>query len=71
MEDEWEVTEREYNNMSVGIRRQVSLLDFYHLKLKKKSKEHHRGENELGRKASRVEMPTFDGTNQISSTACV
>jgi hypothetical protein len=71
MEDEWETMEREYNNMIAGFRRQVSLLDFYHLKLKKKSKEHHRGDIELGCKASRMEMPTFDGTNQISATTWV
>lgn len=71
MEDEWEIVERKYNNMSASFRRQVSLLDFYHLKLKKKSMERHWGDNELGRRASRMEMPTFDGTNQILATAWV
>jgi hypothetical protein len=71
MEDEWETMEREYNNMSAGFKRQVSLLDFYHLKLKKKYKERHRGDNELGSKASMMEMPTFDGTNHISATTWV
>jgi hypothetical protein len=47
MEDEWEIMERQYKNISAGFRRQVSLLDLYHLKLKKKSKECHWGDNEL------------------------
>jgi hypothetical protein len=71
MEDEWEIVERDYNNMSVGFRRRVSLVEYYHLRFKRKSKEHHKGDNELGHKASRMEIPTFDGTSQILVEAWV
>jgi hypothetical protein len=54
MEDEWEIVERDYNNMSAGFRRKVSLVEFNHLRLKRKSKEHHRGDSELGHKISRM-----------------
>jgi hypothetical protein len=37
--DEWETAEREYNAMSVGFRRQVSMGEYFHLKMKRRSKE--------------------------------
>jgi hypothetical protein len=54
MEDERETMKREYNNMSEKFRRKISLLDFYHLKLKNKSKERHPGGNDIGSKESRI-----------------
>jgi hypothetical protein len=57
--------------MSVGFRRQVSMGEYFHLKMKRRSKEHYKGDNELGRKARRMELPTFDGSNHISVTTWV
>jgi hypothetical protein len=51
--DEWETAEREYNAMSVGFRRQVSMGEYFHLKMKRRSKERYRGVSELGRKAGK------------------
>ena len=63
--DEWEIVEKEYNAMSVGFRRRVSMGEYFHLKMKRRSKEHYRGVSELGRRAGRMELPTFDGLNHI------
>jgi hypothetical protein len=38
---------------------------------KQKSKGQYIGDNELGHKAGRMEMPHFDGSNQISAKAWV
>jgi hypothetical protein len=45
--------------------------EYFHIKMKRKSKDHYRGDSELGCKAGRMELPTFDGSNQISATAWV
>ena len=51
--------------------REVSLGEYCHIRFKRKSKEHYRGDGELGRKARKMEMPPFDGTSQISAKAWV
>jgi hypothetical protein len=49
--------EREYNALSVGFQRLVSLGEYCHIRFKRNSKEHYRGDNELGRKAQKMDMP--------------
>jgi hypothetical protein len=63
--EEWETTEREYNTMSTGFSRQVSMGEYFHLKMKRRSKECYRGMSELGRKAGKMEPPTFDGSDHL------
>ena len=36
--DEWETTEREYNAMSAGFKRHVSMGEYFHLNMKRRSK---------------------------------
>jgi hypothetical protein len=69
--DEWETTKREYNAMGMGFRRQVSMGEYFHLKMKRKSKDRYREDNELGCNGGRKEFPTFNGSNQISTTTGV
>jgi hypothetical protein len=69
--DEWEIAEREYNAMSVGFMRQVSMGEYFHLKMKRRSKERYIGDNELGHKVGRMELLTFDGSKHIFATAWV
>jgi hypothetical protein len=69
--EEWEIEEREYNTMSTGFRRQVSMGEYFHLNMKRRSKEHYRGTNELGRKDGKMEPPTFDGSNHLPVTTWV
>jgi hypothetical protein len=71
IEDEWEDMEIVYNSLSAGFQRQVSLGEYCHIMYKRKSKGHYKGDNELGRKARRMEMPHFDGSSQISVKAWV
>ena len=46
--DESETAEREYNPMSAGFGRQVFMGEYFHLKMKRRSKECYIGVNELG-----------------------
>jgi hypothetical protein len=71
IEEEWEDLERAYNSLSEGFRRHVSLGEYFHLMQKRKSKGHYRGDNELGHKVGRMEIPHFDGSNKISAKAWV
>jgi hypothetical protein len=69
--EDWEAVEREYNTMSAGFRRQVSMGEYFHVKMKRRSKEHYRGINELGQKAIKMEPPTFDGSDHLLVTTWV
>jgi hypothetical protein len=69
--DEWETAEREYKTMNMGFMRHVSIGEYFYIKIKRESKDCYRGDNELGRKAGRMELSTFDGSNQISATTWV
>jgi hypothetical protein len=58
--DEWETTEREYNAMIAGFRRHVSM-----------SMERYKGVSELGPRARKMELPSFDGSDHIQVTTWV
>jgi hypothetical protein len=65
MGEEWENEEREYNIMSIGFRREVSMGEYFHLNMNRRSKEHYIGMTELGRKVGKMEPPTFDGLDHL------
>jgi hypothetical protein len=69
--DEWETTEREYNAMIAGFRRQVSMGEYFYLKMKRRSMERYKGVSELGPRARKMELPSFDGSDHIQVTTWV
>jgi hypothetical protein len=69
--DEWETAEREYNAMSAGFRKQVSMGEYFHLKIKRRSKERYIGVSEIGQRDGRMDLPTFDGSDHIQVTTWV
>jgi hypothetical protein len=61
--DEWECKKGEMSVQIMG--------EYFHLIMKRISKDRYRGDNELGCKARKMELLTFDGTNHISPTTWV
>jgi hypothetical protein len=45
--------------------------EYFHIKMKRKSKDRYIGDSKLGRKEGIMEFPTFYGSNKISATTWV
>jgi hypothetical protein len=71
VEDNFEEYEREYATLSAGFRRQVTLSKYCGIKYRGRPREFHRGNNDLGHKAGKMEIPPFDGTTKSSTKAWV
>jgi hypothetical protein len=61
----------EYATLSTGFRRQVTLSKYCGIKYRGRSREFHRGNNELGRKVGKMEIFPFYGTTKSSTKAWV
>jgi hypothetical protein len=57
--------------LSAGFRRQVSLGEYCGIKYRGRPRDFHRGNNDLGCKAGKMEIPTFDGAAKSSAKAWV
>jgi hypothetical protein len=71
VEDNFEEYEREYASLSAGFKRQVSLGEYCGIKYRGMPRYFHRGNNELGRKAGEMEIPTFDRSAKTFARAWV
>jgi hypothetical protein len=57
VEENFEEYEREYASLSAGFMRQVSLGEYCGIKYRGRPRNFHRGNNDLGRKAGKMEIP--------------
>jgi hypothetical protein len=71
VEDNFEEYEREHAALSAGFRRQVSLGEYCGIKYRGRPRDFHRGNNDLGHKVGKMEIPTFDGSSKDSAKAWV
>jgi len=62
---------REYAALSASFRRQVTLSEYCGIKYRGRPREFHRGNNDLGHKARKMEIFPFDGTTKSSAKAWV
>jgi hypothetical protein len=71
IEDNFEEYAREYESLSAGFRRQVTLDQYCGIKFRGKPKQYHRNNNELEHKAGKMEIPYFDGSSKVTAQAWV
>jgi hypothetical protein len=71
VDDNFEEYEREYATLSARFSRQVSLGEYCGIKYRCEPIDFHRGNNDLGHKARKMDIPTFDGATKYSSKAWV
>jgi len=57
--------------LSAGFRRQVSLVEYCGIKYRGRPIEFNKGNNDLGCKAGKMEIPPFDGETKYSTKAWV
>jgi hypothetical protein len=71
IEDNFEEYAREYESLSAGFRRQVTLDQYCGIKFKGKPKHYHRNNNELEHRAGKMEIMYFDGSSKVTAQAWV
>jgi hypothetical protein len=71
IEDNFEEYAREYESLSAGFRRQVTLDQYCGIKFRGKPKQYHRNNNELEHRAGKMEIPYFDGSSKVTAQAWV
>jgi hypothetical protein len=71
IEDNFEQYAREYESLSAGFRRQVTLDQYCGIKFRGKPKNYHRNNNELEHRAGKMEIPYFDGSPKVTAQAWV
>jgi len=71
IKDNFEQYTREYNSLSVGFERQVTLDQYCGIKFRGKPKQYHRHNYELECRASKMEIPYFDGSSNVTAQAWV
>jgi hypothetical protein len=68
VEDNFEEYEREYAALSAGFRRQVTLEEYCGIKYRGRPRDSHRGNNDLGRKAGKMEIPPLMGQPNLQQS---
>jgi hypothetical protein len=71
IDDNFEQCAREYNLPSAGFQRQVTLDQYCGIKFRGKPKQYHRNNYELEHRASKMEIPYFDGSSKVTAQAWV
>jgi hypothetical protein len=71
IEDNFEEYAREYATLSAIFKRQVTLDQCCGIKFRGRPKNYHRNNNELERRAGKMEIPYFDGSSRITAQAWV
>jgi hypothetical protein len=71
IEDNFDQYVREYNSLSAGVQRQITLDQYCGFKFRGKPKPYHRNNYELERRAGKMEIPYFDGSSKVTAQAWV
>jgi hypothetical protein len=71
IEDNFEEYAREYESLGAGFRRQVTLDQYCWIKFRGKPKHYHKNNNELERRAGKMEISYFDGSPKVIVQAWV
>jgi hypothetical protein len=71
IEDNFEQYAREYHALSAGFQRKVTLDQYCGIKFRGKPKQYQRPNYELEHRASKIEIPYFDGSTKVTAHAWV
>jgi hypothetical protein len=71
IEDNFEQYAREYHALSAVFQRKVMLDQYCGIKFRGKPKQYQRPNYELERRASKIEIPYFDGSAKVTAQAWV